>query len=192
MPSVVKEGRRVVNNLERSGSLFLVKNIFSLFLSILAICFSNIYPLKPAQISLVSMFTIGLPAFLLSQAPNTNLIKGKFIKNIISKALPAGLVDTSVVVVMVVLGKIFKIDISEISTACTILLSVVGLIIVYNVSKPITKYKCLILMLCLLCLIISSIFLKDIFSITKMSTSLSLMCVVFSIIIGWGLNRTYE
>ena len=192
MPSVVKEGRRVVNNLERSGSLFLVKNIFSLFLSILAICFSNIYPLKPAQISLVSMFTIGLPAFLLSQAPNTNLIKGKFIKNIISKALPAGLVDTSVVVVMVVLGKIFKIDISEISTACTILLSVVGLIIVYNVSKPITKYKCFILVLCLLCLIISSIFLKDIFSITKMSTSLSLMCVVFSIIIGWGLNRTYE
>lgn len=167
MPNVVKEGRRVVNNLERSGSLFLVKNIFSLFLSILAICFSNIYPLKPAQISLVSMFTIGLPAFLLSQAPNTNLIKGKFIRNIMSKALPAGLVDTGVVVLMVILGKILKIDISKISTACTILLSVVGIIIVYNVSKPITKYKGFILVLCLLCIIISCTFFKGIFGITE-------------------------
>ena len=64
MPYVVFEGRQVVNNIQRSASLFLVKNIFSLLMAIFSAIFAITYPLEPSQISLISMFTIGLPVFL--------------------------------------------------------------------------------------------------------------------------------
>ena len=76
MPDVVLEGRRVVNNIQRSASLFLVKNIFSFFLSMLAVILSFTYPLKPAQVSLIGMFTIGIPAFFLALQPNKEKIEG--------------------------------------------------------------------------------------------------------------------
>ena len=136
MPEVVAEGRKVVNNLERSGSLFLVKNIFSLILSVLTICFGISYPLFPAQISLISMFTIGIPAFFLSQMPNRDLIRGKFMSNILLKALPAGITDTIVVAAMIYFGNIFSVERSDIATASTILLSIVGLMIVFEICKP--------------------------------------------------------
>ena len=90
MPDLVYEGRRVVNNIERSASLFLVKNIFSLLLAVLSAVFMFTYPLEPAQISFVSMFTIGVPGFLLALEPNKNRIKGSFLKNVLIKALPEG------------------------------------------------------------------------------------------------------
>ena len=107
MTDVVMEGRQVVNNMERSGSLFLVKNIFSMVLSIVTVIFGVVYPLAPSQITLVSTFTIGIPAFLLSQVPDHYLIKGHFMKNIIMKALPGGLADVVVVMAAVVFGQLF-------------------------------------------------------------------------------------
>ena len=88
MPSVVLEGRRVVNNIERSASLFLVKNIFSFLLSLFSMAFMITYPLEPSQISMVAMFTIGIPAFLLAMEPNKKMIEGHFLTNVLLKALP--------------------------------------------------------------------------------------------------------
>ena len=88
MPDVVFEGRRVVNNIQRSSSLFLVKNIFSLLLSVFSAVFLITYPLEPSQISLIGMFTIGIPGFLLALEPNKNRIQGHFLKNVLLKALP--------------------------------------------------------------------------------------------------------
>lgn len=181
MPGVVKEGRRVVNNLQCSGSLFLVKNIFSFFISLLAICFSVKYPLKPSQVSLIGMFTIGVPAFLLSQAPNTSLIKGRFISEITSRALPGGITDTIMVVIMVVFGRIFEASSGDISTASTILVGIVGLIVLYGISKPMTKYKWLVLLICTGGLTLSLIFLKDWFGLEVMSIQGILLCTNFSI-----------
>ena len=82
MPQVVLEGRRVVNNIERSASLFLVKNIFSLLLSLFSVAFMITYPLEPAQISLISMFAIGVPAFFLALQPNKERIQGRFMSNV--------------------------------------------------------------------------------------------------------------
>ena len=93
MPYVVYEGRQVVNNIQRSASLFLVKNIFSLLMAIFSAVFAITYPLEPSQISLISMFTIGLPGFLLALEPNRNRIEGNFMANVMLKALPAGLTD---------------------------------------------------------------------------------------------------
>ena len=85
MPQIVDEGRRVVNNLERSGSLFLVKNVFSFIVALLSIGFGFMYPLLPTQVSLVTMFTIGVPSFFLAQIPNKDLIRGNFMINILCK-----------------------------------------------------------------------------------------------------------
>ena len=83
MPSVVAEGRRVINNIERSASLFLVKNIFSFILTLLALISASMYPFKPAQLSLVSALMIGIPSFFLALEPNTDMVKGKFLRNVL-------------------------------------------------------------------------------------------------------------
>lgn len=183
MPEVVREGRQVVNNLERSASLFLVKNIFSFLISILAIFFSVKYPLEPAQISLISMFTIGIPAFFLSQVPNEDIIRGNFLKNVLFKAIPGGLVDTFVVAAMVVFANIFGASASDISTASTVLLAMVGLMVLQNISKPMDKFKWAIFGVCTGGLVLAFIFLKDLFSIAEtMSIQGTLLCINFVLI----------
>ena len=77
MPGVVAEGRRVVNNIQKAASLYLTKNIFSLLLALFSMISVLKYPLKPSQITLISMFTIGIPSFILSMEPNMNKIKGQ-------------------------------------------------------------------------------------------------------------------
>ena len=78
MPSVVAEGRRVVNNIERTAALYIVKNIFSMLLAIFSVILMLDYPLEPSQVSLISMFTIGIPSFVLALEPNKELIRGHF------------------------------------------------------------------------------------------------------------------
>lgn len=183
MPEVVLEGRQVVNNLQRSGSLFLVKNIFSFLISVLAIFFNVRYPLEPSQISLISMFTIGIPAFFLSQVPNKDIIEGNFLKNILFKAFPGGLVGTIIVAFMVTFGTIFEASSSDISSASTILLAVIGLMVLYNISKPMDKYKWAIWLFCAFGLLISILFLKELFAITRdMSIQGTLLCINFMLI----------
>ena len=182
MPDVVMEGRKVVNNLERSGSLFLVKNIFSLLMSSMAIFLSITYPLKPAQISLISVFTIGLPGLCLSQIPNRELIKGKFMTNILLKALPAGITDAIIVAAMIFFGNIFKSHQSDISTASTILLSVVGMMILFRICKPMNVFKWAIWGMCGILMTLCMLYLSKFFGITGMSIQCILLCVNFSII----------
>ena len=180
MPDVVKEGRRVVNNLERSGSLFLVKNIFSFLTALLTIIFSIKYPLTPAQVSLISMFTIGVPAFLLSQVPNTALIRGDFMKNIVLRALPGGVTDMVLVMLMAIIGETFGFGEAEMATAATILLSVIGLMVLYDVSKPLTWEKKAIWPISATALGFSIIFLKSLFGITTtMGWPVALLLVGF-------------
>ena len=169
MPEVVAEGRRVVNNLERSGSLFLVKNVFSVLTSLIAIIFAIKYPLVPAQISLISMFTIGIPGFLLSQAPNHDLIKGHFVTNILKRAIPGGLTDTVMIALMMLLGYIFNIEEVHISTACTIFIAIVGIIMVNRAAKPIDWYKKIVIGLCIAGLFLCYAFLPGLFGMTRMN-----------------------
>lgn len=182
MPDVVMEGRQVVNNLERSGSLFLVKNIFSLLMSMFSIIFSISYPLEPSQVSLISMFTIGMPAFFLSQVPNKNLIRGHFITNILLKALPAGITDAVIVGALVIFGETFNVSSLDISTAATMLLAIVGFMLLYQISKPMDLIRWIIWGISIVGLIFCSIFLKDLFAITGMSTRCIMLFLVFSII----------
>ena len=169
MPDLVYEGRRVVNNIERSASLFLVKNIFSLLLAVLSAVFMFTYPLEPAQISFVSMFTIGIPGFLLALEPNKNRIKGSFIKNVLIKALPGGLTDVIAVFALVVFGEVFEISTDSIGTVATMVMSVVGFIILIKISYPLDLRKYIIIFLNVAGLIFTGIFLRKLFALTDLS-----------------------
>ena len=181
MPSVVLEGRRVVNNIQRSATLFLVKNIFSFLLSLFSVVFMITYPLEPSQVSLISMFTIGVPAFFLALQPNKDLIKGHFLPNVILKALPAALTDVLAVGSLVVFGQIFAVGATDISTAATMLLAIVGFMILYRICQPFNVFRIVIWVGCVIGLLACSIFLPDLFAITGMTTKCIMLFVVFSI-----------
>ena len=181
MPQVVLEGRRVVNNIQRSASLFLVKNIFSFLLSLISLVFMFTYPLAPSQISLISMFTIGIPAFFLALEPNKNIIKGHFLTNVFLKALPAAVTDALAVGALVIFGRTFGVNSTDISTAATMLLAIVGFMILYKISAPMNKIRAGILIGCIVGLLFCSIFLNDLFAITGMTTECVMLFVVFAI-----------
>ena len=182
MPSVVMEGRRVVNNIQRSASLFLVKNIFSFLLSIFSAVFMITYPLEPSQISLIAMFTIGTPAFFLALQPNKEMIRGRFLTNVFLKALPGGLTDVLVVGALVIFGQVFEVDSSDIATAATILLAIVGFMILYRICQPFNILRGIVWGGCLAGFVACAFFLPDLFAITGMSVKCIMLCVVFAIV----------
>ena len=182
MPSVVLEGRRVVNNIQRSASLFLVKNIFSFLMAVFSACFALNYPLEPSQMSLISMFTIGIPGFFLALQPNSDSIQGRFLQNVLRKALPAGLTDFVVVGALVIFGRVFGVDEGDISTACTMLLAIVGFMILYHISKPMNPLRWCILEGSIVGLLVCSIWLGDIFGIQHMSVRCVMLFCVFAIV----------
>lgn len=181
MPEVVLEGRRVVNNIQRSASLFLVKNIFSFLLSLFSLAFMITYPLEPSQVSLITMYTIGIPAFFLALQPNKDIIRGHFLTNVVLKALPAGLTDVIAVGALVVFGQTFDVPASDISTAATMLLAIVGFMILYRICQPMNLFRRVIWIGCVVGMLGCSIFLPDLFAITGMSTKCIMLFVVFSI-----------
>jgi cation-transporting ATPase E len=180
MPDVVLEGRQVVNNVQRSAVLFLVKNIFSLLLSLFSVVFMFTYPLEPSQISLISMFTIGIPGFLLAMEPNKKCIEGHFLKNVMIKALPAGLTDVLAVGALVICGEVFSLPKNVIATASTMLLAVVGFIILVKISAPLNRIKYSIILINILGLAFCGIFLHRLFAISEMSKICILLLIVFA------------
>lgn len=181
MPSVVLEGRRVVNNIERSASLFLVKNIFSFLLSLFSMAFMITYPLEPSQISMVAMFTIGIPAFLLAMEPNKKMIEGHFLTNVLLKALPAGLTDVLIVGFLTVFGQTFGMSNEEISTAATLLLAIVGLMILLKISKPMNVFRWIVWSAMVAGLLFCVIFLKNLFGIGVMTRKCCMTLIVFAV-----------
>ena len=182
MPSVVAEGRRVVNNIERTSSLFLVKNIFSLCLSILTILLMVNYPLEPSQISLISMFTIGIPAFVMSQEQNTDRIQGHFLSNVLFKALPGGLTDFIVISSLYLFCMEFNVSEGDVSTASTIILAIVGLMILYQIASPMTKIHWILWFGMAGGLIYCMTFVSKVFAITGISKKTIMLLVIFAII----------
>ena len=182
MPAVVAEGRRVVNNIERTASLFLVKNIFSVLLSLFSVIFLFDYPLEPSQVSLISMFTIGIPAFVMALESNHSRIKGRFLSNVISRALPAGLTDFAVISTLVVFCRVFHVSAPETSTACTILLAIVGLMILYRIASPMTPFHWVLWALMLFGLLFCMTFLNHVFAISAVSQRCGMLLVIFAIV----------
>ncbi len=182
MPSVVAEGRRVVNNIERTAALYIVKNIFSMLLAIFSVILMLDYPLEPSQVSLISMFTIGIPSFVLALEPNKDLIRGHFLTNVLVRALPAGLTDFIVVSGLVIFCREFQVDLDCLSTSCTILVAIVGFMILHRIARPMNTGHIVMLVGVIAGWILCMLFGGSFFGITGISKQCEMLMVIFAII----------
>jgi len=185
MKEIVGEGRQIINNIERSATLFLVKNMFSMLMALFAIINVMKYPLEPSQVSLISGFNIGIPAFFLALEPNSNRIKGHFMTKVLLKAAPAALTDFLVIAALVVFGNTFGVSQKDISVAATWLLAIVGFIILFNISKPMNRFRVIVMVLCMIgmlgCIFIP--FMSSIFNMNMkgISAKCLMLFVLFAI-----------
>ena len=135
MPKVVAEGRRTINNIQRSASLFLVKTIYSAILALMFLFMGSAYPFVPIQLSLISTVTIGIPSFLLALEPNKERIKGRFLQNVIMRALPTSLAVALDIFIISVLYRKGIIPNEQYSSLCVIATGICGIILLFTLSK---------------------------------------------------------
>ncbi len=140
MPSIVAEGRRVINNIQRAASLFLVKNIFSLVFTLVLLFVGFPFPLQAIQMSLISALTIGIPSFFLALEPNYAKVSGRFLRNVIRKAMPGGLTNIILVLLAAFLSDMFKCP-EDLSTMAMWIVASVGFMTLFYVSQPFTKLR---------------------------------------------------
>lgn len=182
MRNIVYEGRKNINNITRSASLFTYKNIFSLLLSIYAIISTIAYPLEPNQVSLGSAFTIGIPAFFLTFEENQKKQQNdEFWKNIFLKSLPSAIISFLAIVCMVKCSVIFDINSNDLTTACSYLFFTGGFIILYKCAKPLNKYRTIVFIGCILGMIITINMIPEFFSIRSISLKASILVTMFAL-----------
>ena len=182
LPSVVGEGRRVINNIERSASLYLVKNIFSMALAILSLLFALPYPLTPAQLGLVNGLTIGIPSFFLAMEPNDSRINGNFLKNILLRALPAGLTDLFLTEGVMLFYLAAGLEDKAVSTICAGIMGVVGLMMVFRTAKPMNRWHIAMVSLLSAGFAVCFLFLKFWFRLVPLDFLSSLVLGVFALL----------
>lgn len=136
MTKVVAEGRRVINNIQRASSLYLVKNILSFFLAVITLFAGFPYPFVPIQLTLISALTIGIPSFFLALEPNHDLVRGKFMHNVLRRAFPGGLTAIIVILLAELFVFTFGLKLEELSTICVVLMGINGLMVIYYAARP--------------------------------------------------------
>lgn len=141
MPDIVAEGRRVINNIQRAASLFLVKNILSFGLALLMLAIGLPYPFAPIHLTIISVLTIGTPSFFLALEPNYSLVHGRFLPSILHQALPGGLTNVLVVFIAQILTAAFALPMTDMHTVCTAILAVVGMLVLYRLCRPFNWFR---------------------------------------------------
>ena len=182
MRNIVYEGRKNINNVTRSASLFTYKNIFSLLLSIYSIIFAMQYPLEPNQVSLGSAFTIGIPAFLLTFEENQKKQQnGNFMRKVFTNSLPAAITSFLAIVAMVKFSDLFNVGVKEITTACSYLFFTGGFLILYKIIRPLNKYRTSVMFLCILGIILTINIMPNFFAIKEISERSAILVTLFAI-----------
>ncbi len=169
MPSVVNEGRRVINNIERSASLFLVKNIFSFAVTLTVLIFALGYPITPSQLSLFNITLIGIPSFVLALEPNTSLVRGRFLKNVLFRALPAGVTDFLAMLGAILACSYFNIPNEELSTMTTIIIGAIGFMMLFRISRPLNLLRRTLILSMMALFAIGGFVFTDLFTLSPLS-----------------------
>lgn len=177
MPAIVAEGRRVINNIQRAASLFLVKNIFSVALTLLLLFIDMPYPLLPIQLSLISTFTIGIPSFFLALEPNYARVEGKFMRNVIRRAMPGGLTNLTIVLLAGFFTSTFGLSNEQLNTICVWVMSAVGLVTLYHVSVPFTRLRLAVLAAMTAAMLFSLLVIPAFFDLPALNASSALILV---------------
>lgn len=190
MPQIVLEGRRSINNLERSASLFLVKTIYSTILAFLFLIIGEEYPFMPVQLSLISMVTIGIPSFMLALEPNKDRVQGKFLKNVITKAIAAALTVILSILTIAIGYKYGKIKEEIYSSLCVIAAGFSAILLLATLSKarkserkkyPLSRFRLILTIAMIILFIIGLTTFNWWFSIApfeKMKGEIVFVCLV--------------
>ena len=181
IPDIVAEGRRTINNIERSASLFIVKTIYTFLLVFLFINTKSRYPFIPIQLSLLSTLTIGIPSFVLALEFNNNIVKRGFLLNVIKKALPTSILIVFNILIIYLFGMLFSISSNEISTMCVIISVFIGFMHLYNICNKNNIIHRLLIVVLIGVFLISYIFFKEFFSFTNISISMGIIIVLLVI-----------
>lgn len=148
IPSIVREGRRTINNIERSATLFLAKTGYAFLLAVIFMIVNFNYPFQPIQLTLTNVFTIGIPSFILALEPNNERIKGNFLINVFSRSLPTSLTIVLNIVAISILGNFFRLNDVQISTLCVIMTGFTGFLLLFKICFPLNRLRfCLITVL---------------------------------------------
>lgn len=182
MPSVVAEGRRVINNIERSASLYLWKNVFSFGLAILTLIFTLPYPLEPTQLSLISALTIGFPSFVLAMEPNESLVRGHFMKNVLYRSLPAAITNLVMVIGVMLFYLAFDIPKNQMSTVSAMIVGLVGLLMLFSTSMPFNRIRTVLFIAMSAALVLGAVVAHELFSLVPLTLQSGLILGVFSIL----------
>lgn len=175
IPKIVLEGRRIINNIERSASLFITKTLYAMLLLTLFMFVERPYPFMPIQLTLISVFTIGIPAFILALEPNNERVKGNFLSNVVSVAFPTSITITFVTVLLLVTSEIINISKQDISTIAVLLLGTIGFIHMYRISKPLNIIRKTLLISMIVAFLIAVFGFEKLFSLSIINLRLSMI-----------------
>ena len=192
MPQVVAEGRRSINNIERSSSLYLVKTMYSILLSLFFLFSHHIYPFEPIQLSLIGALTVGFPSFVLALQPNKNIVRGNFTYNIITRAAPAAICIALNIIVTALLSDPLGLSHAELSTMAVYTTSLIGLMLIVRLCIPFNALRGAMLALSTAGIIIATIFFRDFFKLTALSQSALIMQVITAVVIIVLFNLLYH
>ena len=182
IPKIIAEGRRTINNIERSASLFLTKTVYATLLAVIFLFVSMNYPFEPIQLSLISSITIGIPSFILALEPNKNRVQGNFFINVLKKALPGGITIVLNVVSIMIFSKLFNVNPEEISTMAVILVAFTGFVLLYKICYKFDTIR-LIMFISLIIMFLSGIIgFRKIFEIVLLDPiyiiNLLIVCII--------------
>ena len=169
LPKIVGEGRRTINNIERSATLFLVKTIYTFLLVIVFLFINHKYPFIPIQLSLISTVTIGIPSFFLALEPNYERVKKGFLLNVLKKALPTALVVVIILFLVTILGSMFRLSEEEVSTISVISNAFIGFMLLFKICYPFNKVRITLFISLIILFLFQTIILNEIFSISRLS-----------------------
>ena len=195
LPYVVEEGRRVINNIQRSAALYLVKNILSFFLSLITLFAGFPYPFLPIQITMISAVTIGVPSFVLALEPNHEMVRGRFMQNVLRRALPGGLTNIVLIVGIELFTMAFTFERATLSTLATVIMGEVGLLVLYYISRPMDWKRWLLLGSMSVAFVVAVLGFGALFEITPLDFQSGLVIVVFLMLtpsVIWGFERLFE
>ncbi len=168
MPLIVEEGRRAINNIQRSAALFLVKTIFSFILAIILLIVPSAYPFQPIQMTLISGLTIGVPSFLLALEINRDRVKGSFIANVLKRAFPGGASVVIAIIVLLIAQSILDIPQEQASVIATFVTAAVCFGVLFNVCRPFNKLRAVMFMFLLTAFIGAVLVVPSLFYIVPM------------------------
>lgn len=179
--AVLLEGRRTINNIERSATLFLTKTLYATLLAVIFLFISMDYPFQPIQLSLISSITIGIPSFVLALQPNKERVKGNFFLNVISKSIPSAITVVLNVIFVMIIGYLFHLTDNEISTMAISLVAFTGFILLFKLCYPFNKLRLIFYIGLILLFLINIIGLNKIYDLVMLDTNMFIIVAIIYI-----------